>query len=80
MLWTAIAILYVVVAATAGAAAGTLLPVGWAVAIALIVALAFQPVRTRLEGLADRWVFGAKTDASQLVVGLGRISGRHPRP
>ncbi len=35
------------------------------------MAVAFQPVRTRLEGLADRWVFGAKTDATQLVVGLG---------
>ncbi len=71
LLWTSIALVYVIVAATAGAAAGTLLPVGWAVAIGLIVAVAFQPVRTRLEGLADRWVFGAKTDATQLVVGLG---------
>ena len=71
LLWTSIALVYVIVAATVGAAAGTLLPVGWAVAIGLIVAIAFQPVRTRLEGLADRWVFGAKTDATQLVVGLG---------
>ncbi|MFE5672021.1 histidine kinase [Agromyces sp. NPDC056523] len=71
LLWTSIAVVYVIVAVTAGAAAGTLLPVGWAVAIGLIVAVAFQPVRTRLEGLADRWVFGAKTDATQLVVGLG---------
>ncbi len=71
LLWTSIALVYVTIAATAGAAAETLLPVGWAVAIGLIVAIAFQPVRTRLEGLADRWVFGAKTDATQLVVGLG---------
>jgi signal transduction histidine kinase len=71
LLWTSIALVYLIVAATVGAAAGTLLPVGWAVAIGLIVAIAFQPVRTRLEGLADRWVFGAKTDATQLVVGLG---------
>ena len=71
LLWTSIAFVYVIVAATAGAAAGTLLPVGWAVAIGLIVAVAFQPVRTRLERLADRWVFGAKTDATQLVAGLG---------
>lgn len=71
LLWISIALVYVIVAATASAAAGTLLPVGWAVAIGLIVAVAFQPVRTRLEGLADRWVFGAKTDATQLVVGLG---------
>jgi signal transduction histidine kinase len=71
LLWTAIALVYVTIAATAGAAAGTLLPVFWAVAIGLIAAVAFQPVRARLEGLADRWVFGAKTDATQLVVGLG---------
>ncbi|MCU1424730.1 MAG: signal transduction histidine kinaselike protein [Microbacteriaceae bacterium] len=71
LLWTSIALVYLIVAATAGAAAGTLLPVGWAVAIALIAAIAFQPVRTRLERLADRWVFGAKTDPTQLVVGLG---------
>jgi signal transduction histidine kinase len=71
LLWLAIALVYVIVAATAGAAAGTLLPVGWAVAIGLIAAIAFQPLRTRLEGLADRWVFGARTDATQLVVGLG---------
>lgn len=75
-LWTSITLVYVIVAATAGAAAGTLLPVGWAVAVALIAAVAFQPLRTRLEALADRWVFGAKTDASQLVVGLGEsLSG-----
>ena len=71
LLWTSIALVYVAIAATAGAAAETLLPVGWAVAIGLIVAVAFQPLRTRLEGLADRWVFGAKTDATHLVVGLG---------
>jgi signal transduction histidine kinase len=71
LLWSSIALVYAIVAATAGAAAGTLLPVGWAVAIALLVAIVFQPVRTRLEGLADRWVFGTKTDATQLVVGLG---------
>jgi signal transduction histidine kinase len=71
LLWTSIALVYLAIAATASAVAGTLLPVGWAVAIGLLVAVAFQPVRTRLEGLADRWVFGAKTDATQLVVGLG---------
>jgi signal transduction histidine kinase len=71
LLWTSIALVYVIVAATVGAAAGTLLPLGWAVAIALIAAVAFQPVRTRLEALADRWVFGARTDPAQLVVALG---------
>lgn len=71
LLWTAIALVYVIVAATLGAAAGKFVPVGWAIAIGLLAAIAFQPVRTRLEALADRWVFGAKTDATQVVVGLG---------
>lgn len=78
VLWTSIALVYVIVAATAGAAAGTLLPVGWAVAVGLLTAVAFQPVRTRLEAVADRWVFGARTDATQLVVGLGAsLAGTH---
>lgn len=71
LLWTVIAVVFVIVASTVGAAAGALLPVGWAVAIAMIAAVAFQPVRARLERLADRWVFGARTDPEQLVVGLG---------
>lgn len=71
LLWSAIAVVYVIVAATLGAAAGKFVPVGWAIALGLLAAIAFQPVRTRLEAVADRWVFGAKTDATQVVVGLG---------
>lgn len=71
LLWTVIALVFVVIAATVGTAAGTLLPIGWAVAVAMVAAVAFQPVRTQLERLADRWVFGARTDSAQLVVGLG---------
>ncbi|GAA1999468.1 sensor histidine kinase [Microbacterium ulmi] len=71
LLWTVIAVVFVIVASTVGTAAGALLPVGWAVAVAMVAAVAFQPVRARLERLADRWVFGARTDPAQLVVGLG---------
>ncbi|MFT4137105.1 histidine kinase [Microbacterium sp.] len=71
LLWTLIAVVFVVVASTAGTAAGALLPVGWAATIALVIAVVVQPVRARLEKLADRWVFGARTDPTQLVVGLG---------
>lgn len=71
VLWTAIAVAFVIVAATVGTAADAFLPVGWAVAIATFAAVVFQPIRTRLERLADRWVFGARTDPAQLVVGLG---------
>ncbi|WP_353807923.1 sensor histidine kinase [Agromyces sp. SYSU T00194] len=71
LLWVAIAGAYVLAGSLVGAAAGTLLPVGWAVAIAMIAAVAFQPLRRRVEQLADRRVFGARADPSQLVVGLG---------
>ncbi len=71
LLWTLIAVVFVVVASTAGTAASALLPVGWAATVALVIAVLVQPVRARLERLADRWVFGARTDPTQLVVGLG---------
>ena len=73
LLWTSIALVYVIVAATAGAAAGTLLPVGWAVAIGLIVAVAFQPVRTRLKGLPTAGCSGRRpTPPSWSLVSANR--------
>ncbi|WP_438853642.1 sensor histidine kinase [Agromyces sp. M3QZ16-3] len=72
LLWVVIAAAYVLAGSVVGAAAGTLLPLGWAVALAMVAAVAFQPLRTRIERLADRRVFGARADPSQLVVGLGQ--------
>lgn len=72
LLWVVIAAAYVVAGSIVGAAAGTLLPVGWAVGFAMVAAVAFQPLRARFERFADRRVFGARADPPQLVVGLGQ--------
>ncbi len=71
VLWLAITGAYVGVATLAGTAAGRYLPVPWAVAIALAAALLFQPARRRLERIADRWVFGRRTDPAEAIVALG---------
>ncbi|MGB4780275.1 sensor histidine kinase [Microbacterium sp.] len=72
LLWVVITVAYAAVAAIVGTAAGALLPVEAAVVLAVLVAIAFQPVRTVLQRLADRRVFGERPDPAQLVVGLGR--------
>jgi len=71
LLWIAIAVLFLALGALVGTAAGTLVSVEWAVVIAMIAAIVFQPLRRRLEQLADRWIFGAKPDPSRVVVALG---------
>ncbi|MFC5380941.1 GAF domain-containing sensor histidine kinase [Aquipuribacter nitratireducens] len=70
-LWLAITGAYVGVATVVGTAAGRYLPVPWAVATGLAAALLFQPARTRLEHLADRWVFGHRTDPARAIADLG---------
>lgn len=70
-LWLGITGVYVAAATLVGTAAGRYLPVPWAVAIALAAALLFQPARRRLERIADRWVFGRRTDPSEAIVALG---------
>ncbi len=70
-LWLMITGAYVGVATWVGTAAGRYLPVPWAVAIALAAALLFQPARRRLERIADRWVFGRRTDPAEAIAALG---------
>ncbi len=70
-LWLAIAGTFVAVATWVGATAGRYLPVPWAVAVAVLAALSFQPARTRLERLANRWVFGRRTDPARAIADLG---------
>ncbi len=70
-LWLLIAAGYVVLAGAAGLAAGSRLPVGMAVLLTLVATLLFQPVRSRLEGLADRWVFGERVSGYDLLIRLG---------
>ncbi len=71
VLWLAIALVYVAIGAAVGVYAGQLLPIEWAATAAVVAAIAFQPARTRLELLADRWVFGAPTDPARAVERLG---------
>ena len=71
VLWLAITAAYVAVATVVGSTAGRYLSVPWAVAIGLVAALLFQPVRNRLEALGDRWVFGRRTDPARAISDLG---------
>ena len=71
-LWLAIAGTYVGLAALVGVTAGHDLPVTWAVGLALLAAVLFQPARTRLERLAERRVFGARSDPARAIATLGR--------
>ncbi len=71
LLWLVIATAYVGAAASLGLAAGQRFSVGMAITLTVIATLVFQPARRWLEGLADRWVFGARTDPTRLITQLG---------
>lgn len=71
ILWVLIAAVCVAIAAAPGVAVGRQLPVGIAVAIAVVAAMLFQPVRSRLETLADRWVCGERLSAEDAMRRLG---------
>ena len=73
VLWLGIGVLYVAVAATPGLALGGDIPVELAVLLTIGVAVAFQPVRRRLESWADRRVFGGGSTTT-------RSCGRSARP
>lgn len=70
-LWLLIAGAYVAAAAGLGVVAGQRFSVGVAIALAVAATVVFQPARQRLERLADRWVFGARTDPTRLISRLG---------
>ena len=70
-LWLLIAVGYAVLAGAAGLAAGSRLPVEMAVLLTIVATLLFQPVRSRLEALADRWVFGERVSGYDLLIRLG---------
>jgi signal transduction histidine kinase len=71
LLWAVIAAAYVGAAAALGLAAGQRLPLEVAIGLAVVATLLFQPARRRLEVLADRWVFGARTAPTELITALG---------
>jgi signal transduction histidine kinase len=66
-----IAAVYVGLAAVLGLALSSEIPVALALVVTIIVALAFQPARRRLEALADRWVFGERVNRYQLLSSYG---------
>ena len=68
-----ILVVYIAVAALVGAAAGAQLGLSVEVAVVLTVVMAilFQPVRSRLQALADQWVFGARPTRYEAVTDFG---------
>ncbi len=71
VLWLLIAGAYVATAAAVGVTAGHALPLRWAVVMACLAALLFQPARTWLQRTADRWVFGRRPDPALVIARLG---------
>jgi signal transduction histidine kinase len=66
-----IAAAYAVVAATPGLMLGNRIPVALAVVITIAAALAFQPLRRRLESAVSRRLFGDRVQQYQLLKNLG---------
>lgn len=75
MLYGALTVLigfaYAGVAASLGITAGAQLPVGAAIGVTVVLMLAFQPLRRRLESAADRWVFGERISGYELLSRFG---------
>jgi signal transduction histidine kinase len=70
-LWAVIALVYAGLAAVLGLAAGSRLPVGVAVLVTIVAAMAFDPARRRLERVADRLVFGERRSGYDAIRELG---------
>jgi signal transduction histidine kinase len=68
-----ILVVYVAVAAAVGVAAGAGLGLDIEVAVVLtvVIAILFQPIRSRLQALADRWVFGTRPTKYEAVTDFG---------
>ncbi len=79
-LWLVIAAVYAAIAAGLGLFAGARFPVEVAVLLTLVATLVFQPARRRLEGLADRWVFGRRQHPVEAIHGFGATAAQHPQP
>jgi signal transduction histidine kinase len=66
-----IAAAYAVIAATPGLMLGSRVPVSLAVVVTIAAALAFQPLRRRLESAVSRRLFGDRVRQYQLLRNLG---------
>ncbi|HXU97278.1 MAG TPA: histidine kinase [Jiangellaceae bacterium] len=62
---------YIGLAAAPGLALGNQIPVELAVILTVLAAVAFNPLRRRLESVADRWVFGERINRYQLLTSFG---------
>ena len=71
LLTMAIAAAYIGLAAAPGLAFARQIPVELAVVLTIAAAVAFQPLRRRLEALADRWVFGERVNRYRLLTEFG---------
>lgn len=69
-------VVYAAVAAGFGLAAGARLPIEIAIAITVVMALAFQPARLKLQEVADRWVFGDQPTPIEAVADFDRSMSR----
>lgn len=65
-------VIYAVIAAALGLAAGARLPLEIAIVVTAVLAFAFQPARARLQRIADRWVFGDRPSPIEAVAELDR--------
>jgi signal transduction histidine kinase len=63
-------VVYAALAAGLGLAAGARLPVEIAITVTAVLAFAFQPTRSRLQRIADRWVFGERPTALEAIAGF----------
>jgi signal transduction histidine kinase len=73
ILTVGIVAVYISFAAAPGLALGDQIPVELAVILTVLAAVAFQPLRRRLEALADRWVFGERINRYQLLTSFGAM-------
>jgi signal transduction histidine kinase len=71
LLWLGIGLLYVALAATPGLALSGRIPVQVAVLVTIMVSMAFQPLRRRLESLAARLVFGRRANRYEVLQAFG---------
>lgn len=79
-LWGLITLGYVAAAAAFGVAATGRLPVEVAIVVTVLITLVLQPLRRRLDALADRLVFGKRRSGYALVSDLGSAMGAIDAP
>lgn len=80
VLWVAIAAVYLAVAAGLGLAAGSRFPIAVAIGLTLAATIAFEPLRRRLESVANRRVFGRHADPVETIGDLGEVVSQADDP